>query len=139
VNAPLLATFLLGMFWKRATGHGAFAGLVAGTTAAALHHGLTLPAGASAGVKGGWLGVLAADPGEMAQNFWTAIDAWIVCFVVTIAVSLITRPRADRELVGLVYSLTEKPRDDRFAWYLRPAVLGTIVLAGILVLNVVFF
>ncbi len=56
VNAPLLATFLLGMFWKRATGHGAFAGLVAGTCAAALHHGLTLPAGAAAGVKGGWLG-----------------------------------------------------------------------------------
>ena len=46
VNAPLLATFLLGMFWKRATGHGAFTGLVAGTAAAALHHGLTLPAGA---------------------------------------------------------------------------------------------
>ena len=59
VNAPLLATFLLGMFWKRATGHGAFTGLVTGTTAAALHHGLTLPAGAIAGVKGGWLGVIA--------------------------------------------------------------------------------
>jgi len=139
VNAPLLATFLLGMFWKRATGHGAFAGLVAGTAAAALHHGLTLPAGASAGVKGGWLGVMAAYPSEMAQNFWTAIDAWTVCFVVTIAVSLITRPRADGELVGLVYSLTEKPRDGRLVWYLRPAVLGAIVLAGILVLNLVFF
>ena len=58
VNAPLFATFLLGMFWKRTTGHGAFAGLVAGTCAAALHHGLTLPAGAVAGVKGGWLGTL---------------------------------------------------------------------------------
>ena len=95
VNAPLLATFLLGMFWKRATGHGAFAGLVAGTLAAALHHGLTLPAGAIAGVKGGWLGVLHALPSEMAQNFWTAIDAWSVCLVVTIAVSLMTRPRDD--------------------------------------------
>src|SRR5438477_9148060 len=56
VNAPLLASFLLGMFWKRATGHGAFAGLVTGTAAAALHHGLTLPVGAAIGVKGGWLG-----------------------------------------------------------------------------------
>ena len=55
VNAPLFATFLLGMFWKRATGHGAFCGLLSGTLAAALHHGLTLPAGAVAGVKGGWL------------------------------------------------------------------------------------
>src|SRR5207302_1577616 len=46
VNAPLFATFLLGMFWKRTTGHGAFTGLLSGTCAAALHHGLTLPAGA---------------------------------------------------------------------------------------------
>src|SRR5204863_8746658 len=53
VNAPLFATFLLGMFWKRTTGHGAFAGLLAGTTAAALHHGLTLPVAAAAGAKGG--------------------------------------------------------------------------------------
>ena len=56
VNAPLFATFLLGMFWKRATGHGAFFGLVVGTLAAALHHGLTLPQGAAPGIKGGWLG-----------------------------------------------------------------------------------
>src|SRR4029077_15480203 len=55
VNAPLFATFLLGMFWRRATGHGAFFGLLSGTLAAALHHGLTLPAGATAGIKGGWL------------------------------------------------------------------------------------
>jgi SSS family solute:Na+ symporter len=139
VNAPLLATFLLGMFWKRATGHGAFAGLVAGTVAAALHHGLTLPAGAAAGVKGGWMAVVAAYPSEMAQNFWTAIDAFTVCFVVTIAVSLMTAPRADGELVGLVYSLTEKPRDGQLAWYRRPAILGAIVIAATALLNVVFF
>src|SRR3954471_21808594 len=139
VNAPLLATFLLGMFSKRTTGHGAFAGLVSGTLAAALHHGLTLPAGASAGVKGGWLSVVSTYPSEMAQNFWTAIDAFSVCLVVTIVVSLATRPRPDRELVGLVYSLTEKPRDAALAWYQRPAILGVIVLAASFVLNVVFF
>jgi len=139
VNAPLLATFLLGMFWKRATGHGAFVGLVAGTAAAALHHGLTLPAGAIAGVKGGWLGNVATYPSEMAQNFWTAIDAWAVCFVVTIVVSLMTKPRDDRELVGLVYSLTEKPRDEQLAWYQRPAILGVLVLAATAALNLVFF
>ena len=55
VNAPLFATFLLGMFWRRATGHGAFFGLLSGTLAAALHHGLTLPVGATMGIKGGWL------------------------------------------------------------------------------------
>src|SRR6202040_1884632 len=57
VNAPLFATFLLGMFWKRTTGHAAFTGLLAGTAAAAIHHGLTLPAGAVAGIKGGWLAI----------------------------------------------------------------------------------
>src|SRR2546425_13207463 len=69
VNAPLLATFLLGMFWKRATGHGAFAGLISGTLAAALHHGLTLPAGAAAGVEGGWLGLVEVYSGEMGAEF----------------------------------------------------------------------
>ena len=139
VNAPLLATFLLGMFWKRATGHGAFSGLVAGTAAAALHHGLTLPAGAVAGVKGGWLAVVSAYPSEMAQNFWTAIDAFTVCLVVTAVVSLLTRPRPDAELTGLVYSLTDRPRDAGLVWYKRPAVLGVIVLAATAMLNLVFF
>jgi len=139
VNAPLLATFLLGMFWKRATGHGAFAGLLTGTMAAALHHGLTLPAGAAPGVKGGWLAVLHSYPSEMAQNFWTAIDAFTVCLIVTIAVSIATRPRDDRELVGLVYSLTERPRDAELPWYARPAILGIVVLAATAFLNAIFF
>jgi len=88
VNAPLFATFLLGMFWKRATGHGAFVGLLAGTASAAVHHGLTIPAGATPGIKGAWLGTLLnVYPSEMAQNFWTAIWAWSMCFVVTIVIS----------------------------------------------------
>ncbi len=139
VNAPLLATFLLGMFWKRATGHGAFAGLLSGTLAAAGHHGLTLPLGAAAGVKGGWIAALHIYPSEMAQNFWTAICAFSICFVVTAGVSLVTTPRDQRELVGLVHSLTEKPREPPRAWYLRPAALASIVLIATLLLNVVFF
>jgi SSS family solute:Na+ symporter len=139
VNAPLFATFLLGMFWKRATGHGAFTGLVAGTAAAAMHHGLSLPGVATAGFKGGWLGaVVAKYPSEMAQNFWTAIYAWTTCFVVTIVVSMATRPRPDSELQGLVYSLTERPADTA-VWYRRPGPLGAVALAAALVLNVVFF
>ena len=86
VNAPLFATFLLGMFWKRATGHGAFFGLLAGTAAAALHHGLTLPMNAVVGHQRRLARrSLHAYPSEMAQNFWTAIWAWTTCFVVTIA------------------------------------------------------
>ena len=139
VNAPLFATFALGMFWKRATGHGAFAGLVAGTLAAAVHHGLSLPAGASVGVKGGYLGVLATFPSELAQTFWTAIVAWVTCFLVTILVSLATRPRPEAELGGLVYGLTEKPRDAVAHWYERPVALAAVVLGLTVLLNVVFF
>ncbi len=139
VNAPLFATFLLGMFWKRATGHGAFVGLLSGTIAAAIHHGVTLPHGAFVGIKGGWFAVTHIYPSEMAQNFWTAIFAWTACFLVTIAVSLSTRARPDRELVGLVYSLTEIPKDERLEWYQRPVVLGAIVLGVALVLNIIFW
>jgi SSS family solute:Na+ symporter len=139
VNAPLFATFLLGMFWKRATGHGAFVGLISGTLAAAIHHGMTLPHNATMGIKGGWFAVTHIYPSEMAQNFWTAIFAWTTCFFVTIVISLITKPRPDSELRGLVYSLTERPREDRLAWYKRPAILGAIVLAAALVLNIIFW
>ena len=139
VNAPLFATFLLGMFWQRATGHGAFFGLLGGTLAAALHHGLSLPKGAVAGVKGGWLQALQSYPSEMAQNFWTAIYAFTACFVLTIVISLVTRPREDRELVGLVYALTEKPQETGVAWYGRPGPLGVVVLGFTLVLTVIFW
>jgi solute:Na+ symporter, SSS family len=143
VNAPLLATFLLGMFWKRATGNGAFFGLLAGTLAAAIHHGLTLPEDAAWGIKGGWFtqgGWLAHTyQSEIAANFWTAIWAWTTCFVVTIVVSLFTKPRQDSELVGLVYSLTEKPREEGTAWYARPAVLGVAVLIAVVALNFLFW
>jgi SSS family solute:Na+ symporter len=110
VNAPLFATFALGMFWKRTTGHGAFWGLLSGTVGAALHHGLTLPVGAVAGVKGGYFGLLHTYPSELAQTFWTAIVAWTTCFVVSIVVSMVTQPRPESELTGLVYSLTPSRR-----------------------------
>jgi SSS family solute:Na+ symporter len=138
VNAPLFATFALGMFWKRTTGHGAFTGLLSGTIGAALHHGLTLPVGATAGVKGGYFGVLHTYPSELAQTFWTAITAWVTCFVVTIVVSLATRPRPENELRGLVYALTERPSDVALPWLRRPLTLAIAVLALTLALNLVF-
>jgi SSS family solute:Na+ symporter len=141
VNAPLFATFLLGMFWRRTTGHGAFTGLVSGTAAAAIHHGLTLPHDAVPGIKGAFLGAtLHTYPSEMAQNFWTAIVAWTACFTITIAVSVLTRrTKSDDELRGLVYSLTPKLKDEHLPWYGRPAVLGAGVLGLTLVLNILFW
>jgi solute:Na+ symporter, SSS family len=139
VNAPLFATFLLGMFWKRATGHGAFFGLVGGTLGAAIHHGLSLPRGGVVGVKGGWIATLHTYPSEMAQNFWTAILAWSICFLLTILISLITRPRSDSELTGLVWSLTERPREADLSWYQKPSVLAGLVLLLVIVLNIIFW
>jgi SSS family solute:Na+ symporter len=138
VNAPLFGTFALGMFWKRSTGHGAFLGLLSGSAAAAVHHGLTLPAGATAGIKGGYFGVLHTYPSELAQTFWTAIVAFTTCVVVTAAVSAITRPRPDDELKGLVYSLTQRPSDQALPLMRRPWTLAVIVLAVTTLLNFVF-
>ncbi len=129
VNAPLFATFLLGMFWKRATGHGAFAGLLAGTLGAALTHGLTLAEG-----KGAWLADLHHLPSTMAQNFWIAIVAWTACFLATIAVSLATRPKRDDEMRGLVWGLTEMPVSHG-----RPVLLAVIVTLILLALNWYFW
>jgi SSS family solute:Na+ symporter len=132
VNAPLFATFLLGMFWKRATGHGAFVGLLAGTSAAAITHGLTL-----AEEKGGWLGnAVHTFPSTMAQNFWIAIMAWSTCFVVTIAVSSVSRPKPEAELHNLVYGLTDIPHDKSVPWYQRPVPLAMVVLAILSLLNI---
>jgi len=140
VNAPLFATFMLGMFWKRTTGHGAFTGLLSGTLAAAVHHGLTLPVGAVVGFKGGFLGqVLHTYPSEMAQNFWTAIFAWTTCFLVTVLVSLFTEPKRDEELKGLVYALTPIPHDKNLPWHKQPGTLAVIVLTLTVVLNLIFW
>jgi SSS family solute:Na+ symporter len=134
VNAPLFATFLLGMFWRRSTGHGAFLGLVSGTAAAALTHGLTI-----AENKGGWLGALTTYPSTMAQNFWIAIWAWTTCFLVTIVVSLVTKPKPEHELAGLVYGLTDVPSDAGERWYRRPGYVAIVVAIVCVVLNAMFW
>jgi SSS family solute:Na+ symporter len=139
VNAPLLATFLLGMFWRRATGHGAFYGLLGGTVSAAVFHGLSLSVGAAPGVKGGWITPIWFFRSEMGQNFYMAIVACGACFALTALISLATKPtRTDGELRGLVYSLTARPEAGLEPWYRRPAVLGAIVLAAAVLLNLVF-
>jgi SSS family solute:Na+ symporter len=138
VNAPLFATFLLGMFWKRTTGHGAFVGLVSGTLGAMLHHGLTLPNGSVPGIKGGFFGVMHTYPSELAQTFWTAITAWVTCFVVTILVSLVTRAHPEEQLKGLVYSLTPKQVDTEHVWWKRPFTLGVVVILMTIALNFIF-
>ena len=133
VNAPLFATFLLGMFWKRATANGAFFGLVTGTVAAALTWGLTVAEG-----KGGVFGQVHTFPSVMAQNFWIAIVAFTSCFLVTVLVSMVTRMRKESELEGLVYGLTKIPHDENARWFERPVVLAVFVLVVAVILNIWF-
>jgi SSS family solute:Na+ symporter len=133
VNGPLFATFLLGMFWKRTTGHGAFWGLLAGTFAAALTHGLTLAEG-----KGGWIYPLYEIHSGMGQAFIVAAMSWIANFCTTIVVSLLTKPKHTDELKGLVYSLTVKPTyQDK--WYRRVILPGLILIIITVILNIIFF
>lgn len=134
VNAPLFATFFLGMFWKRTTGHGAFCGLVSGTVAAALTHGLTTAEG-----KGGWIANLHEYYSATSQAFNIAWIAFVVCFVITLMVSLATRPKPEKALVGLVYSLTPRQKDPVKAWYRNPFWLGMIVLFVTLIFNLILY
>lgn len=134
VNAPLFATFFLGMFWKRTTSTGAFWGLISGTVAAALTHGLTVAEG-----KGGWLAHIHKFYSGTSQAFNMAGIAFIVCFLVTVIISMLTKPKQDNELIGLVYSLTPKQKDSAKVWYKNPIWLGVIVLVGMLILNIIFY
>jgi SSS family solute:Na+ symporter len=125
-NAPLFATFLLGMFWKRATPNAGFCGLLAGILAALAH----------------WLlyhfHVIAYHT-DMAANFYQAIWAFTVCFLVTVLVTQFTEAKKDAELVGLVYALTPKPQRSHLPWYERPGILAIGILALCAVLNIIFW
>ncbi len=134
VNAPLFATFLLGMFWKRTTANGAFYGLLGGSIAAALTHGLTVAEG-----KGGWITNLHTFYSGTSHAFNIAWIAFVFCFIITVVVSLFTDKKDERELVGLVYSLTPRIKDHSKVWYKNPLILGIIVLVATLILNIIFY
>jgi solute:Na+ symporter, SSS family len=134
VNAPLFATFLLGMFWKRATGDGAFWGLITGTIAASLTHGFTVAEG-----KGGWVTNVHNFPSTMAQNFWIAINAFVACLIVTFLVSLVTAPKREDQLHNLVYGVTDMPTETGVPWFKRPGPLAVIVLSVLVVFNIIFW
>jgi SSS family solute:Na+ symporter len=147
VNAPLFATFLLGMFWARTTGTGAFLGLFGGIGGSALFHALTTTKTNvdAAGhvlnpMKGGYLGVHSQFPSEMAQNFWLAACAFSVCLVLTLVISLATRrTKTDEELKGLVYSLTPKIKAGHLPFYQQPGVVGVALLIVCVILNFLFW
>ena len=140
VNAPLFATFLLGMFSRRSNHQGSFWGLVIGTSTAVIFHGLCFATGNAPGVKGGWIKPLIEYPKDLSQTFWIATVAFSATFIIHAFLSLVTkRNKTDEELRGLVYSLTEKQVEDKDPWIIRPAILGTIVLVASIFLNWYFW
>jgi SSS family solute:Na+ symporter len=137
VNAPLFATMLLGMFWKRTTSAGGFWGLVAGMLTSFFIF---------LGFKFGWFseGVVAVitfskNPSGMTQNLWQATWAWVVCFGATLAISLVTKAKPEAELVGLVKSLTPKIDMGDVPLLGRPGFWAAIALVVLVILNVVFW
>lgn len=126
-NAPLFATFLLGMFWRGATPWGGFFGLLAGICAAIFHYILYK------------LNLLHYGS-DMGANFYQAWWAWLTDFIVTIGVSKITKQKDLKELTGLVYSLTPKTKGgETISFYSRPEFWGSIALVVMVILNVIFW
>ena len=137
VNAPLFAVLMLGVFWKRATGHGAFAGLIAGAAAALLYHGLALPGGEQPGINGGWIGVLHHPESDLALGLGTAMLAFLVSLLVSAAVSLFTKAAQAEELKGLVFSLTARPPAIG-SWWKRPEALAAAILLATIAVSLIF-
>jgi len=131
--APLFGTVILGMLWKRATPAAGFWGLLAGTLSSI----------------GMWLWVrfdhsalryIALSPyaRDMAENMYRALWAWLICVLVTVLVSFLTKPKPVSELVGLVYGATEIPSEGQISLYKRPIFWAAVVFLVLVVLNVIF-
>lgn len=125
-NAPLFATFLLGMFWKRTTPWAAFIGLVVGTVAAGVQYGMMEMH-------------MVTYHSAMAGNFWRSAISWLICFVVTVVLSFFTKPKPAEELEGLVWGTGPKPDTRPVKWFKNPVILAIFVLVMTLAFNLAFW
>ena len=132
--APLFGTVLLGMMWKRVTRMAGFWGLLAGVVSSVTIFMMMK-------FDERWVSVFAlsslAQP--LAQAMWQALWSTITCVVVTVLVTLVTKPKPDQELVGLVYSLTEKATEAHVSWLHRPFFWGMVALAVLVILQIIFW
>jgi SSS family solute:Na+ symporter len=136
-NAPLFATFILGMFWKRMTPTAGWTGLVSGTLAAVIVGVLSKDAL-------GPMSVGAVNLTGQGASFVAAGAAFFVDIIVSVLVSTVTRPRPDSELKGLVYSLTPKKdfhdaNEGALSWYQKPTQLAAVGLVLVIILNIIFW
>jgi solute:Na+ symporter, SSS family len=132
--APLYGTVLLGMLWKRATAAGGFWGLLAGTLS-------SIGMWAWVKVNPSALRYVALSPNarDMAENMYRALWCWIVCVVVTVVVSYMTKPKSDAELSGLVYGVTAIPHEAAVPVYHRPAFWAVVVAVAFIIVNILFW
>ena len=132
--APLFGTVLLGMLWRRATSAGGFWGLLAGTMS-------SIGMWAWVKVDPTALRYVALSPNarDMAENLYRALWSWIVCVVVTVIVSLMTRAKPVEELNGLVYGVTDIPSEGQVVIYKRPLFWAAVVVVIFFILNIIFW
>ena len=132
--APLFGTVILGMLWKRATPAGGFWGLLAGTLS-------SIGMWAWVKIDPSALRYIALSPNarDMAENMYRALWSWIVCVLVTVVVSMLTTPKSDSELNGLVYGVTEIPTESYVTVFHRPWFWAAVVGVLFVVVNVVFW
>lgn len=141
VNAPLFATMLLGMFWKRTSASGAFWGLVLGMITS-----FTIFLGFKLGFFSEGLAHIItfsnspmAEISDMSRNLSQAAWAWSICAVATVVISLVTKPKPDSELVGLVKGFTTIEHEKNIRWYSKPEYIAIIALAVFAALNLYFW
>jgi SSS family solute:Na+ symporter len=132
--APLFGTVVLGMLWKRTTSAGGFWGLLAGTASSiGMWAWVKIDPSALAYVA------LSTHARDMAENMYRALWSWVVCVVVTVGVSLVTKPKPESELAGLVYGATQIPSDRQMPFYQRPIFWAGVVAVLFVTLNVLFW
>ena len=132
--APLFGTVLLGMLWKRVTRAAGFWGLLAGVVSSVSMFTLMK-------LDQRWVSVFALSPYAkgLAQAMYQALWSCVTCVVVSVIVTLVTKPRPDEELRGLVYSLTDVPQEQHTSLLQRPAFWGAVALAIFVVLQIIFW
>jgi SSS family solute:Na+ symporter len=132
--APLFGTVILGMLWKRATAAGGFWGLLAGTlSSVGMYVWVKIDPGAVRYVA------LSSQAQDQAQNMFRALWCWLICLVVTVVVSLLTKPKTDAELADLVYGLTPIPHEEKVSMFHSPVFWGTVVAIVFVILQIIFW
>ncbi len=132
--APLFGTVILGMLWKRATGPAGFWGLLAGTgSSIAMFAWVQLDHSALRYIA------FSTNARDMAENMYRALWSWIICVVVTVGVSMATKPNPDSELVGLVYGATDIPSEAGIPLIQRPIFWAVVVSLVFVILNIIFW